>query len=197
MKQCVNGHIYDETIHAACPYCSNNVSLSGIGAPSFPTAQQLNSPSFPRTESLNSPAFPKTEPLNAPEPKVKKDMSPTVALNVNRSGIDPVRGWLVVVSGSKSGKSFEIHSEKNTVGRGASFDVDLAFDPAVSKEGDVNVSYDARNHRFFLSPAAGKNNVYHNEQLLLAPVELKDYDTLEVGSTKLVFRSFCNSEFDY
>lgn len=201
MKQCTNGHIYDETLHASCPYCANSGS---IGARPLTEA----APAFPKTEALNSPAaapaasptFPKTEPLNKPAPaekKVNKDMGVTVALNVTDSGINPVRGWLVVVSGDKTGLSFVVHSEKNTIGRGSSFDIDLSFDKAVSKEGDAVVAYDARNRKFFITPTAGKNNIYHNEALLLVPAELKDYDSIELGSTKLVFRSFCGESFTY
>lgn len=211
MKQCSNGHIYDESIHAVCPYCSNaNVGVRPLGdssmmggmqpqfgAPAFPATEAVNSPApaFPATEPVNAPSFPKTEPVNTP--KVKKEMSATVALNVTDDGVNPVRGWLVAVEGEKCGQSFVIHSEKNTIGRGAGFDIDLSFDRAVSKDGDAMIAYDARNKKFFLSPASGKNNVYHNNDLLLMPVEIKDYDTLEIGSTKLVFRSFCNSEFTY
>lgn len=208
MKQCEKGHIFDEGIHSICPYC-NNVSNSGVrsldgglAAPAFPKTEALNSPAFPKTEALNSPAadcFPKTEAVNAPAPapRVKKEMSATIALNVTDDGISPVRGWLVSVEGEKKGMSFVVHSEKNTIGRGSSFDIDLSFDKSISKEGDAIISYDARNIRFFLSPAAGKNNVYHNNNLLLAPVEIFDYDVIEVGSTKLVFRSFCSEQFTY
>ncbi len=202
MKQCTNGHIYDEKLHNSCPYCSNggNIGVRSLNdnaaQPAFPKTEALNAP-----EAVSSPAFPKTEPLNkpaaAPAPAVKKEMGVTVALNVSESGINPVRGWLVVVNGDKTGLSFVIHSEKNTIGRGSDFDIDLAFDKAVSKDGDVIVAYDARNRKFFISPSVGKNNVYHNDQLLLVPSELKDFDSVEIGSTKLVFRSFCCESFTY
>lgn len=204
MKQCTNGHIYDEKLHSSCPYCSNSGNIGarplsdGAAQPAFPKTEALNAP-----EVVSAPAFPKTEPLNkpaaapAPAPAVKKEMGVTVALNVSESGIDPVRGWLVVVSGDKTGLSFVVHSEKNTIGRGSDFDINLSFDKAVSKDGDAIVAYDARNRKFFVSPSAGKNNVYHNDQLLLMPSELKDFDSVEIGATKLVFRSFCCESFTY
>lgn len=201
MKQCENGHIYDEKMYASCPYCANNGAVGtrpldngSFAAPQFPKTAPLSSPTAPPPG-----AFPETLPLDAPQTqgKAKKEMSVTVALNVTDTGINPVRGWLVAVSGDKMGLAYIIHSEKNVIGRGSQFDIDLSFDRAVSKEGDCVIAYDARSRKFFAALMAGKNNIYHNGAILLSTTELKDYDTLEIGSTKFVFRSFCNEEFTY
>lgn len=203
MKQCERGHIYDEKAYSACPYCNQ----SGVGTRPLDNA----APDFPKTAPMNSesaPSFPSTLPLDAPEPpraptpqapaRPKKEMSATIALNSNEvGGVRSVVGWLVVTDGEKKGMSFIIHSEKNHIGRGTQFDINLSFDNAASKDGDAVITYDSRGRKFFLTLAAGKNNVYHNDNLLLVPEELNDYDVVEVGSTKLVFRSFCNSEYTY
>ena len=211
MKQCENGHIYDEKTHSACPYC-NQAGLSVVRP-----LEGGNDLAFPKTTPLDTsgaPDFPKTTPLDAvsapaapaaPAAPVapviparpKKEMSATIALNVSDAGIAPVCGWLVVVEGDNKGISFPVHSEKNTIGRGSSFDVNLSFDKAISKEGDAVLTYDSRGKKFFVTLGAGKNNVYHNNSLLLTPEEVKDYDVIEAGATKLVFRSFCNDEFTY
>lgn len=210
MKQCERGHIYDETAYQACPYCNQ---AGGAGtrplnspAPGFPKTAPMNAggaPDFPKTAPVNAggaPGFPPTMPLDAPAApaRPKKEMSATVALNSNETtGMQPVCGWLVVTEGDHKGESFVIHSEKNGIGRGSQFDINLSFDKAISKEGDAVVTYDSRGKKFFITLSAGKNNVYHNGNLLLTPEEVKDYDVIEVGATKLVFRSFCNEEFTY
>ena len=204
MKQCDNGHIYDEKTHSACPYC-NQAGLSVVRP--LDTNSDL---AIPIITPLDGSAtdFPKTTPLdagNAPAAPVapaaparpKKEMSATVALNVSDAGIAPVCGWLVVVEGDNKGVSFPIHSEKNTIGRGSNFDVNLSFDKAISKEGDAVITYDSRGKKFYVTLGSGKNNVYHNNGLLLTPEEIKDYDVIEAGATKMVFRSFCNDEFTY
>lgn len=163
----------------------------------------IAAPQFPKTAPLFSPApaadFPETLPLDAAptQGKAKKEMGVTVALNVTDTGINPVRGWLVAATGDKMGMSYIIHSEKNVIGRGSQFDINLSFDKAVSKEGDAVIAYDARTRKFFVAIMGGRNNIYHNGVILLSTTELKDYDTLEIGSTKFVFRSFCNEEFTY
>lgn len=201
MKQCENGHIYDEKTHATCPYC-NQAGLSVV------RPLEGNDLAFPKTAPLDTssaPDFPKTAPLDASSApaapaapaRPKKEMSATVALNVSEAGIQSVCGWLVVTEGDNKGVSFPVHSEKNTIGRGSNFDVNLSFDKAISKEGDAVLTYDSRSKKFFVTLGAGKNNVYHNNNLLLTPEEVKDYDVIEAGATKLVFRSFCNDEFTY
>ena len=196
MKQCEKGHIYDEKAYSDCPYCSQNgmagtrpLENGGVYAPEFPKTAPL--------DGSSAPNFPATQPVNAAPARPKKEMSATIALNANEAGISPVCGWVVVTEGDNKGKSYTVHSDKNSIGRGSQFDINLSFDNAVSKEGDATITYDSRGKKFFVTLSSGKNNVYHNGNLLLTPEEIKDYDVLEIGTTKLVFRSFCNEEFTY
>lgn len=195
MKQCEKGHIYDEKAYSDCPYCSQNGAVGtrplesgGASAPEFPKTAPL--------DNSSAPNFPATQPVTAPA-RPKKEMSATIALNANEAGISPVCGWVVVTEGENKGRSYSVHSDKNSIGRGSHFDINLSFDNAISKEGDATITYDSRGKKFFVTLSSGKNNVYHNGNLLLTPEEVKDYDVLEIGATKLVFRSFCNEEFSY
>ncbi|MCM1309234.1 MAG: FHA domain-containing protein [Butyrivibrio sp.] len=221
MKQCSNGHIFDETRYRECPYCNNDGSigsrpLDGQGDGAFPKTMALTMPeealprasagerdgAFPKTMGLTMPgeALPRAnaeKPEEKKEKNERKEMGVTVALNVTESGINPARGWLIITEGDKKGLSFVIHSEKNSIGRGGAFDVNLSFDKSSSKDGDAVVTYDSRRRKFYISPSAGKNNVYHNDGILLQPEEIKDYDTVEIGETKFVFRSLCNEQFTY
>ncbi|MCD8157907.1 MAG: FHA domain-containing protein [Clostridiales bacterium] len=90
---------------------------------------------------------------------------------------------------------FKIHGEKNTIGRGFDVDINLDFDTAVSSGVNAIIAYDKRNNKFFIYQSNSKNNIYFNDQLLLTSIEIKDYDIIEIGTTKMIFRSLCNSEF--
>ena len=196
MKQCPKGHIYDEKMNASCPYCSGDSGFQPIG---------LNAqPDFPKTVPIMDagdaadPAFPKTVPVDTSSSNPGA-MGVTIALEETEAGINPVRGWLVIIDGEKKGTSFVIHGEQNSVGRGNKFDINLAFDRAVSSDGNAVIAYDSKNRKFFLSPVLGKgkNNIYHNDTMLLMPVELHDYDKLQFGTATCVFRSFCNEDYTY
>lgn len=196
MKQCPKGHIYDEKRNPECPYCNNSAAagFQPIGAPNF--AQD-----FPKTMPVSDMAetdFPPTIPSDSGGNNPGA-MSVTVALDNTPSGISPVRGWLVAVDNEKAGTSYIIHGEQNSIGRGTKFDINLSFDKTVSSDGNAVIAYDSHNKKFFLSPVLGKgkNNIYHNDSMLLMPTELHDYDKIRLGTTTYVFRSFCNEEFTY
>ena len=197
MKQCPKGHIYDERKSSDCPYCRNEGagSFQPIG---MPGGMQ---PEFPKTVPISAPAdnggFPPTMPVDTSPAPSNSGMSVTIALDETESGINPVRGWLVAVEGEKAGVSFPIHGEQNSIGRGQKFDINLSFDKAVSSDGNAVIAYDSKNRKFFLSPilGKGKNNIYHNDSMLLMPTEISDYDKIQIGSSTYVFRSFCNESF--
>ncbi len=210
MQQCPNGHIYDDAKNSSCPYCSNGNSLN-VTVP-------LNEPQFPDGGNM----FPKTAPLDgfggqgyvAPQPQVVNsdggnNFPPTLPIGgqfeattykddiVNEKGIVEVRGWLVCLEGEKRGEDFKIRGEKNTIGRGSSNDIKLDFDSSISKGVNAIISYDVRNNKFFIFLGESKNNIYVNDQMLMMPMELKDYDVIEIGNTKMIFRSLCNDEFNW
>ena len=202
MKQCPKGHIYDERKNSDCPYCRND-GAGGFQPIGMPGGSQ---PEFPKTVPISGAAdesaFPPTMPLDnsfSGGSSASGNMSVTIALDETESGISPVRGWLVAVDGEKAGVSFPIHGEQNSIGRGQKFDINLSFDKSVSSDGNAVIAYDSKNRKFFLSPilGKGKNNIYHNDAMLLMPVEISDYDKIQVGSSTYVFRSFCNESFTY
>ena len=187
MKQCASGHVYDDAKNVNCPYCTGS---GNIGV-TRPLAGVNESPSFPKTSPVAGSDIPKTMPLDNPE------TNKTVALSVNEKGIDPVYGWLVCVDGEKKGMDFRICNEKSYIGRQKTNDICLDFDNSVSKEVNAIISYDKRNNGFFIQPSESKNNIYINESLLLNPVQLSDYDLIEIGQTKLIFRSLCGDAFKW
>lgn len=207
MIQCKNGHFYDASRNAECPYCSAGTDIAYTrplgGETEFNKTMPVSTmeaPAFPKTVSIGTaaaqgaqgnPAFPKTVPLNNPQTNV------TVALHVNEKGIDPVRGWLVCTEGEKKGKDFRIHSEKNFIGRAKSNDICLDFDETISRECNAVLSYDAKKNKFWLQSGEGKSNIYVNDEILLVPVELKAYDTIQIGSTQLVFVPLCTDKFNW
>ncbi|MGN0164413.1 MAG: hypothetical protein ACI4EA_12685, partial [Candidatus Ornithomonoglobus sp.] len=99
MQQCPNGHIYDDSKNAVCPYC-NNESDMGKTIP-LDMASEI-----PPTMMQEDP-LPSTEPYNDPN-YGRTTFVPDV---INSKGIDPIRGWLVCLDGEKKGTDFRIHSE--------------------------------------------------------------------------------------
>ncbi len=207
MQQCPNGHLYDDARSSTCPFCNSGNSLN--------RTVPLNEPPLGQGYGAARPSFPSTEPLDngfqSPQPGIVggQGVSPTEPIDtkdmqtmyvesmVNEKGIIDVRGWVVCLEGEKRGVDFQLYGGKNSIGRGSENDIQLDFDSTISKGVNAIIQYDDKNNRFWLNPGNSKNNMYINNELLLTAVELKDYDVMEIGETKLIFRSLCNEQFNW
>ena len=203
MQQCPNGHLFDDAKNNSCPFCNEGNSLSVTVPLSDP---QVAESSFPQTAPLDGYIAPNPQINNAvqggsipPTTPLETSFGPTMYVDgaVNEKGILEVRGWLVCLEGEKRGEDFKIRGEKNTIGRGSENDIKLDFDNSISKGVNATISYDNRNNIFFIIPGESKNNIYINNNMLMTPVELKDYDVIEFGNTKMIFRSLCNEAFNW
>lgn len=210
MQQCPNGHLYDDAKNSTCPYCSNGSSVN-VTVPLSDAQSPMGGKMFPQTAPLDGFAG---QEYVAPQPQVaqadvQNGFPPTAPIGgqfgpttykediVNENGIVEVRGWIVCLEGAKRGEDFKIRGEKNTIGRGSGNDIKLDFDSSISKGVNAIISYDARNNKFFIFLGESKNNIYVNDTMLMTPIELKDYDVIEIGNTKMIFRSLCNETFNW
>jgi FHA domain-containing protein len=111
---------------------------------------------------------------------------------------DPVVGWLVVIKGPGRGRSMEIGSGANPIGRAPGQKLCLNFgDPRISRERHAVIVYDPVSRRFFLQAGAGRNLTYLGDQVVLEPKEMKPGDTLTVGDTVLHFIPYCGADFGW
>ncbi len=110
--------------------------------------------------------------------------------------VEPVVGWLVCVDGPIRGVDFRIHSGYNYIGREEG-DIHIHGDSQISRQKHAVVSYYAKRRSFHIGPADGRNIIELNDEPVFSPVEMKAYDVITVGSTKLVFVPFCGPSFDW
>lgn len=170
MKQCDNGHFYDETRFERCPYCQDD---AGVG------------------KTVAAGTVGKTVAAVPGD----TDRGKTVAVIKHQIGIDPAVGFLVCISGPHRGADFRLCSGRNFLGRAASMDVALADDETVSRENHALVTYDAKHNQFTLSPGQGRGITYLNDAQVEVARPLAAYDIIEVGSSRLVFLPLCGEHF--
>ena len=115
----------------------------------------------------------------------------------------PVVGWLVVIDGPGKGHSFEVHSGRRTIGRGASSDICLDFgDHSISaSRAQAVITYDVLNNHFYIQPGESVNLLYlvegEKKTPINAPVELTDRQELFAGETTLKFIALCDGAFKW
>jgi hypothetical protein len=113
------------------------------------------------------------------------------------AGADPVTGWLVCVLGPDRGRDYRIKIEKNFIGRSPSMDIAIQNDESISRERHAVVAFDPKKQAFWLAPGETAGLVYLNGELVQAPVQLKEHDTIELGNSKLVFIPFCGARYQW
>lgn len=204
MKRCPQGHFYDAARDASCPYCAGNNKQ-------FKTYVMENSNTYPQTKDIypsegalktrplqeSADSIPVTRPLVEPKQKTSEKENKTVAIVFKEMGMDPVTGWLVCIDGPSKGKDYRLHSAKNFIGRSEKMDVCLTGDDTVSREAHAIISYEPRKGVFRLYQGESKGLVYLNNEEVINPEELKAYDCIEIGKTKLIFIPFCGEYFKW
>lgn len=201
MQQCPNGHFFDQSKFAQCPYCN-------------PATNADN-----RTIPLDDPTMGgfgegRTEPVNGGwDAQGSNDIGSTVAVD-SGSGVtvaivpggdakggsfDPVMGWFVCAEGKDRGQDFRIYGGNNSIGRGSSMRIRIPSDTSISKENMAYVACDYGTRRFFFAAGDGRNLIHVNDELLLPHQsrELHAYDRIRLGETTLVFIPFCGEEFSW
>lgn len=218
-KRCEFGHYYDPSKYDRCPHCfarSSGVEaeytvakrpvdervmqaydLDDYDAPAPSPRAAAAAPVAPAAQAAPA-AQPAPQPAErpvAPAPVPEAEDSVTVARLARDTGINPPVGWLVQITGANKGKAYEVHAERNTIGRSSAMDICLKGDLGVSRDTNGVLSYNPRNRSFHLIPGEGKAILYVNGQELLSPQELNAYDCVEISETALLFVPLCGERF--
>ena len=207
MRRCRNGHFYDDGKHSQCPYCGvGGVDLKMVGRSVGTVGAQ---PTVAKTPGGHpgKAEVPRKNILSQTEAPPKAHMTPlkaavvpveegkTVGLMRGEKGFDPVVGWLVCIDGPEKGKDYRLQSEKNFIGRASKLDVAIVGDDGISTQNHAIISYKPKNNTFKVMPGESRGLVYLNEEEVLAPMDMKDRDILELGKTKLMFVALCGNGF--
>lgn len=109
--------------------------------------------------------------------------------------VEPVSGWLVCIKGKCVGKSYNLKTGRNYIGRGSNMDVILEGDTRISRNKHGIITYEPRSKMFFIQPGESAELFYVNELVVLNTLKLNPYDKILMGSTELLFVPFCSENF--
>lgn len=208
MTTCPNGHHYDAAKHPACPYCGaggftpTEAPGMGGGGSFTPTEAPGGAPgAFSPTQAPSAtpgaqPDFGATMPPGSYRGGGAVDPFSVETTVGGGEGGEPVVGWLVCVEGPVRGADFRIHAGYNYIGREAG-DIRLRGDSQISRQNHAMIAYDSSERAYFVGPAAGRNLIKVNGKTVLNAVEIHSYDTISIGSTKLVFVALCGERFGW
>lgn len=184
MKRCEKcGSFYNQAKDPVCPYCNGS---QGTVDKTMPIDPGVTAPVGGMDKTIAS--------VNMTRPS---DDDRTMPVFRMETGIDPVVGWLVCVSGTEMGRDYKVHSDNNYIGRSEKMDICIRGDETISRENHATITYDNRDRVFYFTPGEGRSIVRLNGKALLMTSEIKAYDKIELGTTELVFIPLCGQTFDW
>lgn len=214
LKRCQNGHFYNADKFMECPHCASiqgnmdiTVPYSDIGN-GYDMTDSVTVPlSQPVQESvtmpLSSAASQENVSLKDAVSKVMTvsgndaDEEKTVSFYQKKTGTDPVAGWLVCIEGNDFGSSFTIKTGRNFVGRSPDMDIVLHGDNGVSREKHAIILYEPKRREFIAQAGESRELFYLNDEVVLNPLRMKQYDIVTIGNTRLMFFPCCGEHFSW
>ena len=162
--------------------------------PNMPQASVMNNVSnVPQTPVMsNVPNMPQTPMMN--------NALPALHQTAEIPGM-PVTGWLVCICGEAKGKSYNIVSGLNYVGRRKDMDICIEGDISISRYRHAVVEYSEERKEFLLRLGESKEKIYitrdRQKRILEGTIKLEAYDVITLGRTELMFVPFCGDRFTW
>ena len=162
--------------------------------PNMPQASVMNNiPNMPQTPVMNNvPNMPQTPMMN--------NALPALHQTAEIPGM-PVTGWLVCICGEAKGKSYNIVSGLNYVGRRKDMDICIEGDISISRYRHAVVEYSEERKEFLLRLGESKEKIYitrdRQKRILEGTIKLEAYDVITLGRTELMFVPFCGDRFTW
>lgn len=185
-KNCVNGHVIDETWDL-CPYCP---SSRGEGSMSVVRPGEVR--------EIERPVRPPSD--HGSRRSSREEISPRTAvpaLVVGRTTVAPkiefgeslsqryTVGWLVGLSTSMRGESFPLRIGRNVIGRDPKSDVSVSDDQVSAHHADLVFRLDEK--RYILMDHNSTNGTFVNETEIEPRKDLQKLDVVRIGAHRFLF----------
>lgn len=197
MTQCPQcGQYYNAALHSACPHCGGG-AFPHTAPPSGAApdgGQGEFAHTMPPSGAGPEGGFNVTIPVGSNAREPASPFAPTVFEGTAQGPVEPVVGWLVCIEGPVRGTDFRLHAGYNYIGREVG-DIHIHGDQQVSRENHAMLAFDSRDQIYYVGPATGRNLIRLNDKPVLNAVEIKSYDILTVGATRLLFVALCGEQF--
>lgn len=201
---------YNAKDGAPCPFCRGEAVESVVrplgGRPTPALANVISG--GPRVGGYPPPAKPVVSgtpsgvpptvstPINITPPIISPiadtPIADTPKVDAPKSDIDEgfLCGFLVSSSGEDKGKYFRLFQAKNPIGR-----QEDGVSPSYAES--AYIMYDDKKCVYWIMNGSGRYLVRVNEELLVAPIELKSGDELLIGERRMTFIPVCGEHFNW
>jgi len=164
--------------------------------PQTPESVEAPVADIPQAPSFETPAVP-VVPVPVVE-ETPKDPNATVALTESDMDYLPrihARAFLVCIDGPMTGASFVFQENRAIIGRQKNYEIALFRDNTVSRSPHAVLSYVKENYRYTVSQGDPEKRVSVNGTFINEETELKMYDVIGIGQTRMLFMPVCSEKF--
>ncbi|MBQ9438648.1 MAG: hypothetical protein IJU50_09995 [Lachnospiraceae bacterium] len=181
MKKCANGHFYDASKNAFCPYCgSGNIEKTVALEQTIALEKTIGLDPYGNREEVNITGVPVGQKVDFAEKNW--------ALNIKEPPVDPVTGWLIGTGGKWYGKTIRLHNERNFIGG--------ANDEASFAEGaSAILTCDPEDGSFYLTP--GEGDVLLDNARITGSQRLNGKCRIDIGWETFLFLPFVGEGFTW
>lgn len=165
--KCKNDHFYDSEKFLSCPHCANRVA----------------------EQTVKDILGVKQNVVCTDPPEMY------TAFNFSKTTTKKTVGWLVCISGHMRGESFILREGDNRIGRAASMDVSLAYEPTVSRDRHAIITYDSVRNSFVLHTSEHEEQIFCNNKKIKNRKSMKNRDIITLGDCSLLFVALCGADF--
>ena len=190
-----------------------------------PSQQPQPAPPQPGVQAQPAPPQPGSQPQPAPQPSQQPPPAPlpgpkpvdaaSLQAQVNNvishsagedvktmafysfEDTEAVVGWLVCVKGAYIGRSFNLKTGRNSIGRSMNMDVRLLQDPSVSRFTHASLIYEPNKREFFMQAGDSSGLTYLNDELLMSFAPIKANDHIKLGQSEFIFVPCCGEKFTW
>ena len=204
LSQCPNGHFFDRDMYSSCPYCSDESrKVDRTAGNDGGYTMMLSTPSGTAGGIPTAPAETVSQGntgATVPPWEDEDDSRTTIVKPIDGEGKGNnerfVVGWLAAVDGPYKGKSFELHSGYNRVGR-VEGDLKLEKDKTISRSNHFRIVYDAEDNRFIFFAGDSDNYPRVNGEKKYGgeKAELHPYSEIKAGESVFLFIPLCSEQF--
>lgn len=114
---------------------------------------------------------------------------------IARIKVNPVVAWLVCIEGSEKGRDYRLTDKRNLVGKSTDMDVCILGDDNINDDNHFSITYNSDKRIFVITPGNNGDIIYVNKKAIYETNPLENYSLIELSNTKLVFITFCGSNF--
>ena len=199
MVKCEQGHFFDSAVNRRCPHCSVPGLSVADGGPTraFVGGSREHGVVGASAAGGASNASPLSRTPRTAGLAEGRGNRTIAWWDKDRTGLNPVVGWLVAIDGPAKGRDYRLHSEGNVIGRDPTANRVVIDDESVHRQKHAILYYDPRavdGNAYHLQAGDGAM-VYLNDRAVLQATPLNAYDVIMLGRTKLLFVPLCNERF--